>query len=141
MSFSASTRVRSAPVLPLAGMVDVLFLLLIFFMTASVFRDQETAIDVSLPAAASATPPSAPAAQVVVTIDAEDQIFLGERPVTMDELQGILLELAEVAPDNTLVVRGDRDSRFGTAVGVMDLGTQAGLESLYVSTVRPAEGE
>ena len=54
MSFATQTRERSAPVLPLAGMVDVLFLLLIFFMTASVFRDAELAVEVALPDSQSA---------------------------------------------------------------------------------------
>ncbi len=139
MSFSTQSRERSAPVLPLAGMVDVLFLLLIFFMTASVFRDSEMSMDVSLPTSETAAAAVGPGQQIVITIGQDDTIFLGQRAVPMDELRGVLEQLVAVAPNDSVVVRSDENSRAGTMVRVMDLAQQAGLTETSIATIRPAE--
>lgn len=139
MSFSSTTRERSAPVLPLAGMVDVLFLLLIFFMTASVFRDSELSMDVSLPQSETATSAVGPGTQIIITVDGENRVFLGEREIPMDGLRGVLLDLVAVAPNDSVVVRADQESNTGIAVRVMDIAQQAGLTQVSIATIRPAE--
>ncbi len=139
MSFASETRERSRPVLPLAAMVDVLFLLLIFFMTASVFREAEAQIDIDLPEAATAADPGVAADQVTVNIDASNRVYLGEREVSLDALPGELARLAEEAGIRAVVVRGDEGCDWGLGVKVMDLAQQAGLEEVSAATVRPAE--
>ncbi|MEO1237339.1 MAG: biopolymer transporter ExbD [Planctomycetota bacterium] len=139
MSFATQTRERSAPVLPLAGMVDVLFLLLIFFMTASVFRDAELSMDVSLPSSETAASAVGPANQIVITVDAENRVFLGEREVPIDGLRSLLEDLVAVAPNDSAVVRADQGADWGVGVRVMDLAQQAGLTQVQAATVRPAE--
>ena len=131
MSFVAESRQRSRPVLPLAGMVDVLFLLLIFFMTASVFRDQELQIQVELPAAETAEVPAPdPATQIIVTVTEDGQVFLGQRPIALDQLPDMFHELAEQFPHEALIVRGDQSSRLGIAVQVMDLANMPGMPDM-----------
>lgn len=139
MSFASTTRERSAPVLPLAGMVDVLFLLLIFFMTASVFRDSELSMDVNLPTSETAQSAVGPAQQIIITVGEDNTVYLGERAVPMDRLLDVLLQLVEVAPNDSVVVRADQNSNTGVAVRVMDLAQQAGLTQVSISTIRPAE--
>ncbi|MEM6458042.1 MAG: biopolymer transporter ExbD [Planctomycetota bacterium] len=139
MSFATQTRERSAPVLPLAGMVDILFLLLIFFMTASVFRDAELSMDVALPTSETAEAAVGPANQIIITIDAENRVFLGERAVPIENLRGILEDLVAVAPNDAAVIRADGDADWGVGVRVMDLAQQAGLTQVQAATIRPAE--
>lgn len=138
MSFASETRERSRPVLPLAGMVDVLFLLLIFFMTASVFREAEAQIDIDLPEAATAADPGVAADQVTVNIDASNRVYLGEREVSFEALPGELARLAEEAGIREVVVRGDAGSDWGVGVRVTDLAKQAGLGA-SIAANRPAE--
>lgn len=140
MSFVSESRERVRPVLPLAGMVDILFLLLIFFMTASVYRDQELQLPVELPSAASAVEGSATmATRIVVTVTADDRVYLGEREMPMNLLRETFVELANQFPDETVIVRGDQNSRFGLAVRVMDLAQSAGLRNVSVATVKSVE--
>ncbi len=138
MSFASPSRERTGPVLPMAGMVDILFLLLIFFMTASVFRDSELSMDVSLPTSETASSAVGPATQIVITVDANNRVFLGEREVPLDNLLSILLDLVAVAPNDAVVVRADQLSNTGIAVHVMDLAQQAGLTEVSIATIRPA---
>lgn len=139
MSFSAQARERSRPVLPLAPMVDVLFLLLIFFMTASVFREQELQIDVALPTAEMAQPPATTATQITISLTADDRIYLGPRELTLAALRRTLAELVRDFPDEVVVVRGDQASSFGLAVKVMDAAQLAGVTNVSVATVKPTE--
>ncbi|MEE9404874.1 MAG: biopolymer transporter ExbD [Algisphaera sp.] len=139
MPFSTQTRERSAPVLPLAGMVDVLFLLLIFFMTASVFRDAELAVEVALPDSQSAVSEVGPGTQVVITVDAKDNVFLGERAVTLEELPGLLAELATVVEQDSVVVRGDQGASYGVPFAVLDMVKLAGLGDVSLATIRAAQ--
>lgn len=139
MSFATSTRERSAPVLPLAGMVDVLFLLLIFFMTASVFRESELAIEISLPDSQTAESAVGPGTQVVVTIDENDQIFLGERPVAASELPILLRDLRGVIDKDSIVVRADEKASYGVPFYVLDEVKAAGLGDVSLGTIRAAE--
>ena len=139
MSFASQSRERSAPVLPLAGMVDVLFLLLIFFMTASVFRDSELSMDVSLPTSETAEAAVGPANQIIISVGQDNTVYLGERAVPIDQLLAVLNQLVAVAPNDSVVVRADQNSNTGVAVRVMDLAQQAGLTQVSISTIRPAE--
>lgn len=142
MSFSAPTRERSAPALPLAGFVDILFLLLVFFLTAGVMKEQERQVPIALFDAESAELSAEAGTQLVVTTTAEGELFLGPRPVTLDQLQGLLVELAERFPDESLVLRGDVASNFGLNMQVVDLARLAGITDVRLATTQPAgEGE
>ncbi|MEM9419812.1 MAG: biopolymer transporter ExbD [Planctomycetota bacterium] len=139
MSFATQTRERSAPVLPLAGMVDVLFLLLIFFMTASVFRDAELSMDVSLPTSETASAAVGPQDQVIITVSEDNQLFLGERQISAEELPELLTQLKNVTAIDSLVVRADQQADWGLGVWIMDIAQQVGLENVQAATIRPAE--
>lgn len=137
MSFASETRERVRPVLPLAAMVDVLFLLLIFFMTASVFREAEAQIQVQLPEAGTGTAAVSRTDQITVNIQADNSVYLGEREVAIDDLAGELARLVTEAQVRSVVVRGDAESNVGVFVKVMDLAQQAGVEEVSAATVRP----
>ena len=139
MSFPTQSRERPAPVLPLAGMVDVLFLLLIFFMTASVFRDAELSMDVSLPTSETASAAVGPQDQVIVTVSPDNEIFLGERQVALEELPSLLTQLKSATAIDSLVVRADQQADWGIGVWIMDVAQQVGLDNVQAATIRPAE--
>ena len=137
MSFTTSTRARGGPALPLAGMVDVLFLLLIFFMTTSVFREQDQQIAVTLPAT-DAGAAATVATQIVITITADDRMYIGEKHYPPRQLRRTLKQLAVQFPNESVVIRGDRGSRLDTAVGVMDIAHAANLTDVSIGTRQPA---
>lgn len=139
MGFTSESRERSRPVLPLAAMVDVLFLLLIFFMTASVFREQELQIDVALPAADTAAPGEQGGTQVVISLTEDGRVFLGARELTEQELALTLAQLAQQYPDEAVVIRGDQLSKYGQAVHLMDLAKDAGFTNVTLATVKAVD--
>ncbi len=139
MSFTGESRERTRPILPLAGMVDVLFLLLIFFMTASVFREAELELPVSLTPGESAETPVDAASQVIVTVTDDDRVFFGARETTLAELRGLIEEVLAVSPRETLVVRADVESRTGTVGRILDLAELAGVVDTRFAMIREQE--
>jgi biopolymer transport protein ExbD len=135
MSFSDPARYKVTPALPLTSMLDVLFLLLVFFLTASVFRDQDTQIGVSLPSASSSAQPASQT-QIVITLTAEGRIYMGDKAYEPQALKQVLIQLASEYPDEAVVIRADQSSQTGSAVRVLDLVYSAGLRNVYIATTK-----
>lgn len=143
MGFASESRERSRPVIPLAGMVDILFLLLIFFMSTYTMRDQELTVDVGLPTSETATTGQAEAMKVIVSFDEDGRVFVGEREVKLvkqqpdDELLvERLQQLADISRDQPVIIRGDARGRYGLLLEIMDAAELAGLTDVKLAVVR-----
>lgn len=135
MSFAGETRQRSAPVLPMAAMVDMLFLLLIFFLYQASQRDQERELPVQLQSASSAQD-SAAVTPIVISVDDQNRIFIGPRQYTVGTLRSALEALAGQLPNESVVVRGDKTADLGIAVQVMDMARSVGLKNVVLATAK-----
>ena len=136
MSFAAESRERSRPVLPLAGMVDVLFLLLVFFITTSGIRQQEALIAIDPPVSEAPTVGGGPG--IVITATADNELVLNGQVMEPSAIAARLSELARQYPDQVVVYRGDQTSDLGLFTRVSDLVAQAGLE-MRLATARPIQ--
>lgn len=134
MSFVAEVRERTRPVLPLAAMVDVLFLLLIFFMTASVYRERELQIPIDAPAVTTGQAGTT-GGRVIISATAEGQVYLGAREVTLVELREALQELAAASPDDVVVVRVDEGGQWGQGMELVDIARAAGFTEVEAAVV------
>lgn len=135
MSFTASNRERREPAVPLAGFIDILFLLLVFFMTASVFRQKEQQIDVSLPSA-NETTSAGDRTQIVITIKADGSLFMTGATYDLSGLREKLMELATQFPNEAVVIRGDRTASYGQVVQVLDAVKAAKLKHTFLATTK-----
>ncbi len=137
MSFATPTNAWPGPVLPLAAMVDILFLLLIFFMTTSVFRESDQQIDVSLPPSQSGSVARSPT-QIIITITEEDRIYIAGSEHSLDELFRALTRLSQQAIDDPVVIRADGSCRWSTGIRIMDMANTLGFNRVFVGTRRRA---
>ena len=124
----------------LTPLIDVVFLLLIFFMVSTTF-DRHAKLKVSLPEA------STKATQqqndpLVLSIDAKGNYFLNERQIVNQQLstlkQAILKTLSETnanIEDVSLVLRADANTQHQSVVRAMDAASQLGLTKLSIATV------
>ncbi len=115
-------------------LVDIMLVLLIVFMVAAPLM--VAGLPVDLPRAASAAP--AKAEPMVVTIDRDGEVFLGDRPVTLPELSSAL-SAARSDPAAMVQVRGDRAAAYGQIIAVMDVVSRAGIAKVSLLTA-PAQG-
>jgi biopolymer transport protein ExbD len=121
--------------LELTPMIDVVFLLMIFFLVASKLDEADRSIDVILPQASAAKPLTSKPREFVINIDREGNYFAGARPVRLDDLQQLLRQSAADNPQQqTVVVRADENTAHKFVVGAMDACVQAGIEDYQVQS-------
>lgn len=123
--------------LELAPMIDVVFLLLIFFIVTWQFARFERDMDISVPAAEEAEQLDRQQGEIIVNVRADGTIVLNAREVDDDELLGILLSISETFPDQAVILRGAAEAEFQSIIDVLDLIKKAGIWNVAFATVRP----
>ena len=118
-------------VINLTSLMDVMFLLLIFFMVSSTFRN-EFGMDVTLPEARTAADTESSAHEIIVT--EEGAFYLGQRAVNDEDLRSALSELILEEPGVKLVLRADAKADFGRVVRAMDIARDVGGSKLVIPT-------
>lgn len=126
---------RLAGGLELTPMIDVVFLLMIFFLVASKLDEADRSIDVVLPQASAAKPLTSKPREFVINIDREGNYFAGARPVRLEDLQQLLRQSAADNPQRqTVIVRADENTAHKFVVGAMDACVQAGIDDYQVQS-------
>jgi len=121
--------------LELTPMIDVVFLLMIFFLVASKLDEADRSIDVVLPQASAAKPLTSKPREFVINIDRAGNYFAGARPVRLDDLQHMLRQAAADNPQRqTVIVRADENTAHKFVVGAMNACVQAGIEDYQVQS-------
>lgn len=123
---------RQTTILDLTPMVDVVFLLVIFFMVSTTFITQETGLPVDLPQAQTSQAQSSDLP--TVTITAEQTLFLSGVELSQTDLVVALRERLADSTSGVVVLRADRSVPHGLAVQVMDLIKQAGAQRVAIAT-------
>lgn len=136
MQFKRKAKVlTSMEPLALTGIVINMFIF--FFITFSFLatfqKTREGQVDVSLPKATSAKPP-VEKKRLSVSLKKDGQLFLGETPTTIAELEARFKAEKLQGADVTLVIRADGDVTHNRVVQVMDLARTEGLGRLAIAT-------
>jgi len=119
----------------LTPMIDMVFLLLIFFLVATTFHQTEREMQIALPVASSSTPISAMMQELIVNVDADGRMIVGGRKVGPDELQSMVSQAVAVNPEQKVTVRGDRHTAYANIITVLDICKGAGIQEPYLDTV------
>ena len=117
--------------LDLTPLIDVVFLLLIFFMVSTVFVDFKRRMDISLPSSKSSLPDSQPKViKIEVTFD--KQIFLNGQKV---KLGGLELAIAKIDSDkkNAAIIRADKNLPYGDVIKIMGILQSAQILDISVA--------
>lgn len=121
--------------LSLTPLIDVVFLLLIFFLVTSEFEDEERRLDIVLPSATSAEPMIGRVREIVIDVNAEGTLFIGGQPTSLDALEDMIAKaVADNPTGQSVVIRADRQAAFQGVVSVMDLCNRTGVSDYSVTT-------
>jgi biopolymer transport protein ExbD len=131
------TQYDDMPTLNLTSMIDVLFLLIIFFMVATKFDEMERNIEVAVPEVGQAGESTPPASPLVVTVLADGGMELDGARVTVAELTGRLAAARTPLTEPSVVIRGDAQCDFQHVATALAACQEAGISELGI-TVRLA---
>jgi len=129
MEFERGKRIRIH--LDIAPLIDIVLLLLVFFMLTANFIMQP-GIKITLPKAKASKPQEEE--NIIVFITEGNEIYLNDRKISIKELKDALEEKLETTQKKTVVLKADEKINLGLAVRVMDIAKQAKAEGLVIST-------
>jgi biopolymer transport protein ExbD len=126
---------HSSGLVNLTPMIDVVFQLLLFFLVASKFAEDERELNIVLPHASEARPLSTKPDLLFVNVDAQGRYFVGQEELNAAGLEAKLKQVSANNPgQQTVEIRADRQCRWESVVEVMNLCNKAGIRDYRVTT-------
>lgn len=121
----------------LTPMIDVVFLLLIFFMVTTTFIQLEKEMDIDLPEAASGEAAADIPQEIVVNLYPGGRIRVEGKDLTIEDLAALLRRAVGVNPDQEVLIRGDGKAVVNELVRVMDVCQGAAVMNMSVAALEP----
>lgn len=132
--FEINKRTKKAVNIDISPMMDMVFILLIFFIVTSTFT-RETGVDVTKPQAQSAQ--SLQKENIMIAITREGTIHINERQVDMAGLKDVLGQIISQNPDKEAVLIADRNAQTGMLVQVIDACNLSGVKKVSIAALNP----
>jgi biopolymer transport protein ExbD len=126
-------RKRRAPSIIIVSLVDILTILLIFFVVSTTFKRDQPEVQINLPDSKTATKTPAELEHAILTVDGNDEIKLDGRTVAAEDLQAAVNELPATRK-SSMALQADKKASFGTIIKVMDALKLAGVKNLPAFT-------
>ncbi|KAB2638441.1 MAG: biopolymer transporter ExbD [Verrucomicrobia bacterium] len=125
------TKRRKMPSITVVSLIDILAILLIFFIVTTTFKDRLPQLQINLPESKSATTTaSQPKKAVILQIKGSDQITLDGKPVTPAGIPAAIKSLQKANPGCSITMQADKEAPFGTVVSVLDALQEAGIKNV-----------
>ncbi len=133
---AARRKRRGVAELNMAPLIDMVFILLIFFLVTTSFV-KETGIDVSRPTAATAVQKSK--AMILIAVDEKNRVFMDQREIDVRAVRANVERALAEKPDGNVIVVADKGSSTGTAIRVMDGCRLAGAQNVSLAARPPGK--
>jgi len=124
-----------APSIELTPIIDMVFLLLIFFLVATTFQQQEREMQIALPQAEASGPISLSLREIVVNVASDGALVVGGQSMELEGLRALIMASVGTNPDQKVTVRGDREASYGTVARVLDVCKASGVQEPFLDTV------
>lgn len=128
-----AVRKRRAPSIIIVSLVDILTILLIFFVVSTTFKKDQPEVQINLPESQTATKAPSEKDHAVVSVNENDEVMLDGKPLPVEELEDAVKELI-ATKKSSLALQADKKASFGTIIKVMDALKLAGVKNLPAFT-------
>jgi len=132
------SRFNNAPVgFQIAPLVDILLVLLIFFIVTWTFAKNETELDVRVPTAKEGKDSNRMAGEVILNVKSDGSVVLNRQQLTPEALLKTLARISKFYPDQAVILRGDEKVDYRHVVEVLDICRKANIWNVAFATSRP----
>jgi biopolymer transport protein ExbD len=128
-----AVRKRRAPSIIIVSLVDILTILLIFFVVSTTFRKDQPEVQINLPESKTATTAPAELEHAILTVSENDEVKLDGQTIAVEDLESAVRNLSETRR-SSLALQADKKASFGIIVKVMDALKLAGVKNLPAFT-------
>jgi biopolymer transport protein ExbD len=128
-----AVRKRRAPSIIIVSLVDILTILLIFFVVSTTFKKDQPEVQINLPESKTATAAPAELEHAILTVSDNDEIKLDGKTVAVEDLESAVRNLSDTRR-SSLALQADKKASFGIIVKVMDALKLAGVKNLPAFT-------
>jgi biopolymer transport protein ExbD len=135
MNFKPGTQ-SQPPGFQLAPMIDVVFLLLCFFMTSQMFSQWETEIDVQLPTATAGTELDRLPGEIIINILKDGSIVVNRQVLDDEAITKRMKQILKYFPDSHVVIRADKTTDYEHVIHALDLCSKLAIQNISFATGR-----
>ena len=129
------TKKRRIPSITIVSLIDILAILLIFFIVTSTFKKKLSQLQINLPESKTATQaPTSAKKNIILQVKSADNITLDSKPVTASTLAEAIREIQKMNPGCTITMQADKEAPFGTVVTILDALQAAGIKNIPTMT-------
>ncbi len=115
-------------------MIDIMFLLLCFFVASQIYAQWESEIDITLPTSTTGDMPDRLPAEIIVNVSEAGAMTVNQRAFSDPELGTLLQRIAKHYPGQPVLIRADRRTAYEHVVGVLDLCREADIWNISFAT-------
>ncbi len=127
------------PSFQVTPMIDIVFLMLCFFITSQIFAQWEAEINIQLPTATESGLPGRLPGEVIINVFEDGSIVVNRQALEPKELSGLLQNLVEHFPGQSVLIRADKETRYDDIIQTLDLCRKADIWSISFATRVPEE--
>ncbi len=139
MNFRGKQKVE-APTFQLAPMIDVVFLLLCFFIASQIFSQWETEIGIVLPTSVSGDPPDRLPGEIIINIRPAGDVVINNQEFNDDDLHKLLKRVSRLFKGQPVLIRADRLTAYEHIIHVLDLCRESDIGNISFATIQAEEG-
>ena len=123
---------RTPPIITIVPLIDILTILLIFFIATTVFKSQQTQVVIDLPEVKTAVAKANETAPAILAINKDGEVFLDGEPITMADVGAAYKKLSDQR--RPLALKADEKASYGRVLEVLDALRLAGATNLPAFT-------
>ncbi len=124
---------------PLTSMIDLLFILLIFFMTASMYAQFESELNVQVPVSSEAVSIEREPTEIIVNVTRDGKFVVNQVERSLKEIEDMLLQIASVYRGEHIIIRGDQETPYRNIIAVLDACKKADIWNVSFAVVKVEE--
>lgn len=118
----------------MAPMIDMVFLLLVFFMTVASVASSTRQVELDLPESEESKIPEDASARGILSVDSEGNYFIGDQEHTLEEIKAAISKRIQAEPDLQIQIRADRTTEYAAVQKLLKSAAEAGAYEIIYAT-------
>jgi biopolymer transport protein ExbD len=136
MNFKPTQHARSLPVVQMTALIDILFVILSFFMALFLNFNFESELNISVPQAKASMESKMAAEEIVINVGKEGRVVVNQKTMSIEELESLLKKTAELYPGQAVILRADQKAYHEYVVRVLDACAKAKIWNVSFATTK-----